>query len=410
MDPQDTSTRHEPDSSPHWLNRQRLHRYPQIFLCLYAAMTAVLFLTAHGGLEYSGKPIGHDFITFWTASRLGLSGDPAAAYDVDTIVRAQQELVPGLQTFNPWLYPPTFFLLVLPLSLMPYLLSYLVFESATLLLLAGVVRRIVAVRGSWLVLLAFPGLYVNFSEGQTGYLTAALFGCALLLLRTRPVVAGILVGLLTIKPHLGLLFPIALVAGRCWKTLLAATLTAALFLGLSLAVLDQGCLRGFVANLGLPHWLLQHTQLAVKVPTFFSFAYELGSPEWLAYLVQAAVAVPVAMAVYWAWRRPVDFDLRAATLSSGSLLISPYLLHYDLVWLALPLSWIAADGLRRGWLRGDREILLACWLLPILIVPLAALLHAQLAPIALLLLFLCIMRRICQASGEPQFDQATPSA
>ena len=62
--------------------------------------------------------------------------------------------------------------------------------------------------------LAFPATFINLFHGQNGFLNAALLGAALLALDRRPVVAGILFGLLSYKPHLGLLVPLALLAGR----------------------------------------------------------------------------------------------------------------------------------------------------------------------------------------------------
>jgi hypothetical protein len=53
-------------------------------------------------------------------------------------------------------------------------------------------------------------------------LTAALFGAATLLIDGRPVPAGLLFGMLCYKPHLGLLIPVALAAGRRWRAFTAA--------------------------------------------------------------------------------------------------------------------------------------------------------------------------------------------
>ena len=63
-----------------------------------------------------------------------------------------------------------------------------------------------------LVALAFPAALWNITAGQNGFLTAALYRRHLLgLLERRPALAGICLGLLTYKPHFGLLFPI------CWS-------------------------------------------------------------------------------------------------------------------------------------------------------------------------------------------------
>ena len=68
-------------------------------------------------------------------------------------------------------------------------------------------------------------------------------GLALLLMRSRPVLAGILLGLLTAKPHLALLFPIALVCARSRRALAAMALSAVLLALVSLAAFGQECSR-----------------------------------------------------------------------------------------------------------------------------------------------------------------------
>ena len=70
---------------------------------------------------------------------------------------------------------------------------------------------------SWTALLlavAFPAVLVNLGHGQNGFLTAALLGGALAMLDRRPIVAGILFGLLAYKPQFGLMIPLVLGGGR----------------------------------------------------------------------------------------------------------------------------------------------------------------------------------------------------
>ena len=65
----------------------------------------------------------------------------------------------------------------------------------------------------WLAL-ALPPVLVNAITGQAGFLTAALFVGGMALLPKRPFAGGLLLGLLVVKPQLGLVLPFALLAGR----------------------------------------------------------------------------------------------------------------------------------------------------------------------------------------------------
>src|SRR6185312_14697841 len=90
-------------------------------------------------------------------------------------------------------------------------------------------------------ILAFPAVLTNVGHGQNGFLSAALFGAGALWLERRPILAGLALGALAYKPHLGLMIPFALaIAGR-WKTFAAAAWAAFLAdSGLARAALEQG--------------------------------------------------------------------------------------------------------------------------------------------------------------------------
>jgi hypothetical protein len=111
------------------------------------------------------------------------------------------------------------------------------------------------------------------------------------------------------------------------------------------------------------------------------------------------MALAVAAAVTLLWLRRGDPALRAAALLSGSLLISPYLFDYDQAMLAPALLWLAADAVRRGWRRGEREAMAAAWLMPVLWIPLYHFTGLQLTPLAVLVLFLMVLRRAFAANA-----------
>lgn len=379
----------------HWLNGERLRGYPGIFFALYGVFGIVCFFVVKDGIDPLGKPIGYDFITYWSASRMALDGTPADAYLPLRLLVAQQIAVPGQKTIFAWHYPPTFYLVVLPLSLLPYLWSYVSFVALTFAMFWSVVRKVVPLAGAGALILAFPGVFINALHGQNGFLTGALLGASLLLLERRPVWAGVCAGLLLIKPHLAVLLPIAFICMQAWKALFAAALTAMAFLAISVGVLGGEVLTAFLGNLRLVHLLLEQGFLPwSKMPTYFAFASLLGASTFLAYALQAIGAIFAVCCVGWIWRQRVDYELKAAALVAGTFLVSPYLFDYDLVLLALPLAWFGVYGLRAGWRFGERNLLALCWLLPILVAPLSKSTHIQIAPFILLALLLAVLRRV----------------
>ncbi len=391
---------------PHWLNRQRLLVYPLAVLVLYLGWIGILVLRAHGGVDAGGKPLGFDFIAFWGASRAALAGHAADAYDPQALLALERTALPGLGAgpLGSWQYPPTFLLLVLPLGLLPYFLSWFTFIGASFAALAASVRGILRSEGlapaaAWLPLLACPAVMVNAVEGQNGFLTAALAGGALLLLRSRPALAGVLIALLSIKPHLGLLLPLVLICGRYWRVLFYAAAATAGFVAASLAILGVDTLSAFFERLPVvANWVGDGTMPLAKMPTLFSLARSLGMPLREAYWLHGLGALLAALATARVWLKSEDLALRGAALLTGTLLVSPYLYDYDLVWLTPALAWFAGHAQRLGWRRGERELLVLAWLLPLLMLFGESLLKVQPAPLVTAALLLLILRRSAEGT------------
>src|SRR5450759_1306515 len=87
--------------------------------------------------------------------------------------------------------------------------------------------------------------------GQNGAWSAALLGGGLSLLERRPVAAGMLFGLFVYKPHLALLIPVALIAGRQWRALIAAGVTTVIVLALSVVLFGPDVWADWLRNVSV---------------------------------------------------------------------------------------------------------------------------------------------------------------
>ena len=102
-----------------------------------------------------------------------------------------------------------------------------------------------------LLLLALtPACLINTIGGQNGFLSAALFLGGVLNIDRRPILAGVLIGLLTFKPHLGIVLPFALVALGAWRVIASAAVTALALFALSTAMFGLDAWREYVAVVG----------------------------------------------------------------------------------------------------------------------------------------------------------------
>ena len=297
--------------------------------------------------------VPNDFVDVWAAGQLILQGNPAAVYDWPTH-KAMEVAALGhpFDGYFGWHYPPTYLAVAALLAKMAYIPAQNIFLFSTFLAYIFCIRRIINDNFGILLAAAFPAVLANVIAGQNGFLSAALLGSTLLTLNTRPILAGVLLGLLTYKPHLGLLLPIALAAGGHWRAFMTAAVVAALMVLASWAAFGTDTWHAFVANIG-------HTSQAfladgwadfAKLQTGFGLVRTMGGSEPLAWTVQAALALGVAAAVALLWRSRADDDLKAAALATGALLATPYLYTYDLVVLAVPLAFLWRLGRAKGFL------------------------------------------------------------
>ncbi len=209
-----------------WLTLQRLRAYSLIFLAVSGIAIGAMFVTAKGLVDYQGRPVGTDFSNVYAAGKYVLEGKPAAPF-LPALQFEKEKSIFGAETpFYGWHYPPVFLALAALLALMPYLLSLIVWQIASLALYLWNILSIAQDRRALLPALAFPAVFINLSHGQNGFLTAALIGGGLLLLDSSPVAAGILIGLLVYKPQFGLLIPLVLIASGRWRVFVAAAVTA----------------------------------------------------------------------------------------------------------------------------------------------------------------------------------------
>lgn len=380
--------------SGEWLNAERRRIVCWLLGLGAAALLVLVHGTANGLLDYQGRPLGTDFSQGWVAGRTALAGDPASVYDHALHWSRQKDVFGRDADFYGWYYPPTFLLPSAALAMLPYWPALLVWILSTLGLYAATVRAILPGREAMLVALAFPAVFINAGHGNNAFLTAALLGGGLVLLPRRPVLAGVLFGLLSFKPQFGILLPIALVAAGSWRTIGAAAASATLLAAASVAIFGWAPWQAFIDGLSFTRTaVLEQGGVGFhRLQSSFAGVRLLGGDITVAYLVQYAVSGTCAAAVGWAWRQPVDQRLRAAILVVASLLATPYLFDYDLVLVACAGAFFVAYGLDRGFRPWEITGLALAWIAPLFSRSLAGSLHLPLGLLSLVLLLALFLR------------------
>ncbi|WP_072617521.1 glycosyltransferase family 87 protein [Pandoraea vervacti] len=316
------------------------------------------------------SPAAVDFLPFWGAAHFVLHGHAIDAYDVELMSKlqiAEQPWAANLGGYLPWLYPPVMMVFVTPFALLPYVYAYVLYALIGLSLYYAALRRTLRWPDARVPTLGFPGVMLVIVTGQIALYTTALAGFSLAMLRKRPVWAGVFAGLLFVKPHVALLFPLAFLCAREWRALAACIVTVVGTTLLAATLFGVDVYAAFLhASTFARESISNGAAQIARVPTFFITARMLGAPVGVAAAIHAVIALGAVAVLIDFWRRPGVFALRAATLVCATTLVSPYLYDYDLALLAVVIAWYVRDGVARGWLRGEREWLVLLWITPML--------------------------------------------
>ncbi len=329
------------------LDRLGPARFGVIFALVVSAALYLVFGLASAwrieppGLINADQPLGRDFIAFWSASALALDGAPEAVFDLKRIHDVQIAAVGARIDPTAWHYPPTYLLAVMPLATLPYLVSLVLWLTVPVAAFWLVLRRLYDSPATAWALLLFPGMTLCLVSGQNGIITAALLAAALLHLDTRPVLAGVLFGVLTYKPHLAALAFPALAVGGYWRTLGVAVATAAMFVLASIAVLGFAPWYAFFGNLDFLARVVDSGQIPwVRMPTVYVGLRQLGVDIGPARAAQGVATLTLLAAVCAVWYRGAPLAWRASMLALAIPLATPYAFDYDLVILVLPIAWL----------------------------------------------------------------------
>ena len=388
-----------------WLTATRMRLWAVAVLIASVAGIVWLAVTLNGLNDYQGRPLGTDFSNIYVAGSYIAEGRPEAPFDPRLQHARAREIFGAATPLYGWHYPPFFHFIAAPLAAMPYFVALFIWQAATLALYLLAIRAIVShalppspVWGRsavWLLpALAFPAVFVNLGHGHNGFLTAALIGFALLWLDRRPIVAGILFGLLAYKPQFGLMIPLVLLATGRWRTLMAAGATVlALTLAVTL-VFGIETWRAFFAAAPFTRAVLEHGGPGWHlIQSIFSFVRMWGGSIPLAYAAQGALTLALAAALVWLWRSQADVALKAAALCIAALLATPYSLDYDMMALSVAIAFLVVHGLRRGFAPYEISALAALWIVPLVARSIAQAAMIPLGVVVMLTMFLLVLHR-----------------
>ena len=393
-----------------------------VALGIGVALCGVSVVLGFAGRTFLGRPLGGDFVEFYTVGKILNNYAPARVYDLPLATSLQHAALPSMAETQMLVFGqgPYIASLFRPFALLPYAwayVSWLGFSAA--LYIAGLALLFRAMRmnaedrktGFLLALSSAPFLFETWIGGQMAvvvfFLWALFFWC---LENERRVLAGVVLALCLFKPTLVVLPALMLVLGRRWRVVggFAAGGIAMALLSIATVGLD-GCrawLRALATN-GKTVAATAEAWHRSKNVDILAFSHLLFA-NWPAVADVVAISVAV-IALGWlgrAWWRSdsarIDRRLWAATLCF-TLVINPYVPIYDAILVAAAVALVASEGQAlAGWL-------LLLYLVPWVTQSFAEFLHLQLMTVALAGFGIWLLETTGKATVSPTNPQREES-
>jgi hypothetical protein len=296
----------------------------------------------------SDARILNDYEDFYIVGRLFREGDIIAAYDNAYLTAAQQRFT-GTTTFMPWAYPPPLTALTPLLPKMGLSWSYLVFIAATLVLylwsLVGFGPRLVGAA----MLAVFPSLVLVVRLGQNGMLTGALIAFFLLALSRDRKAAGLPLGLMAIKPHLGVALGLLALLQRRWTVLGIAIAVVLASCAMATLVLGVRVWPAFFSGVAAAGGYLREGLFPLyRMSSVYAAVRSFGALPHTAMAVHILAAVLALGLVFLGWRKGMRRNRLLALTCFATLFVSPYNYDYDLACLAAAVALILPEFLARA--------------------------------------------------------------
>ncbi|MDX8352186.1 glycosyltransferase family 87 protein [Cognatiyoonia sp. IB215182] len=294
-----------------------------------------------------------DFHAIWGTARIALDGQPILAFQRDVLEQAYSACE---QVNMYWLYPAPMVPLVMPFGVLPFMVAFYTFLALSIAALALSMHPYL--KGNNTALLAFvsaPAWLPAIVIGQFTLLWCAGLLAAIWAMRAdRHIVAGCFIGLLTLKPTLGLLVPVILLADRRYVTIGAAIVTTLVLHVGAIALYGFDYLTAWIeASRTHGASLAENLAMLDAMGSVAVLAAKLGAPSDVALLANTGVLVGAAVILWVIWRQfGARSDGACAALCAAIPLSTPYLWHNDAAFSALAALFLYRAGLHKrhpGW-------------------------------------------------------------
>jgi len=368
-----------------WLTPVRVQRIA-VCCALLSALFLVMDVLNHdkcgGLLDRHGEVLGRDFANYWSGAQLAAAKKTEIVYDIRAFHAFQEAHVAPEKELRWYAYSPVALLLSLPIAVFGYLPGLIFWQLAGGLVCGVILARLVGWRLAVPLVVAPPASYFNAVAGQNGAFTAALMAGGIMLLRRRPVIAGILFGAMCFKPQLALLIPVALAGGGYWRSLVTFVVTGIVLFAASVAFFGQKAWVAYTKIAPNNLAILQSVDLNWhRMPSVYVMARTFGMSSLTAFGVQGLSSLVVSAVVFVIWKKEISILIKGAALVIGTFLATPYAWDYDMVMITFATVFFFTG--KETTSRFEKLAVVTAMLVPLLALIIANKTGLQLGPLAI---------------------------
>lgn len=290
-------------------------------LWLLGGVVAIVCVSVDLITRRTDNLFGRDFTNLWTAGRLVLEHAPSCPFSLYCFrVAMIQEL--HIATLQNYSYPPTALLIAAPFALFPYFVALALWTVLGVLFFLWAARPYLPSRFPLALSVLTPAATINIWNGHYGFLFGGLWLLFFRNLDRKPNASGIAAGLLTFKPHLGLVIAVTMLRYR--RALIAAIATSAILIVLTTAIFGFDTWRAFLTA-------TTATQSKILTRTTPQFYFMMMPSAYVVFgrsMIGVAAQITFASAAAFLLARHRRWN--AFSASTATFLIIPYVFNYDM--------------------------------------------------------------------------------
>ncbi len=359
-----------------------------VTLALVAILLPTLFLLFSPNFQADVavrlSPLGSDFLQEWSGGHIWRSKMRSQLYVAEHFQQVQHDASllgftwPETQ-FYPMVYPPFYYMLLSPLSSLPYQIATIIWMAAiSIAILASVflwTEFYPPAKRHWgkcllATIVFFPVLLSINTAHKSAFLLLILASSYLLLFHKRPGYAGLVFGLIAFKPHLGLVIGFTMLFKRQWRFVAGCMTTVVFLIALSLLAGTELCADYFWQCISAGNYATNSGyRLAEAHHMLGALSLTLGTQSTLTTVACFSLTAILLTLVAQSMAGTIEtssprFALQFSILVFATVLASPHFYPYDLTILLLPMALVFSQAAQvRGTRHVSRRLIVCCLVL-----------------------------------------------